>query len=243
MQAVAVDEAVGLVDELWRYPVKSMLGEAVGALELGLRGAEGDRAFAVCDAEGKLGSGKSTRRMRRMEGLFRFAAHLVAGEDVPRVMLPGGEVLSVGDPRLDEALTRALGIDVSVRAEQAISHFDDSPIHLVTQASLRWLRGVSPDSRVDARRFRPNLVVDAGSGARPEEEWIGRTLAVGDSVRLRVHGPTERCVMTTMEQADLPDDPAILRAVARENEACFGVYADVVAPGRVARGDTVRVLR
>lgn len=232
----------GLVSELWRYPVKSMLGEALASVAVDARGVVGDRRFAVCDAEGKLGSGKNTRRMRRMDGLFAFTAS--RGDDsAPRVTTPDGRVLAALDPVLDEELARVLGIAVRIQAEDRISHFDDSPIHLVTRASLQWLETQLPGSKADARRFRANLVVDAAGGPRAEETWRGRTIAIGTEVVLRVTSLTERCVMTTMAQADLPDDPAILGTVARESDRCFGVYAEVLVPGRIARGDRVRVER
>jgi uncharacterized protein YcbX len=229
-----------MLSELWRYPVKSMLGERLAAAELEPRGLVGDRLFAVCDAEGKLGSGKNTRRMRRMDGLFGFGAAWPEGTSVPRVTTPEGQVHDAGDGALDAVLSRTVGFAVRVRRESTISHFDDSPVHIVTSASLAWLRTAAPASAVDARRFRANLVIDAPGAERVEQTWIGKTLSIGDVV-LRITGPTERCVMTTMAQADLPDDPAILRTVARQSDACFGVYAKVLAPGRIAAGDAARL--
>lgn len=239
IRAVPLED--GLVAELWRYPVKSMGGESPAHVVVDARGVEGDRLHAVCDAEGKLGSGKTTRRMRRMDGLLRFAAALPEPGAPPRVTTPTGRVLAAGDPELDGELSRALSIAVQLRREERVSHFDDAPIHLVTGASLAWLRGLLAGSRVDARRFRPNLVIEAPGEGRIEERWIGKTITIGDEVVLRVTGTTTRCVMTTMPQADLPDDRDILRAVAREADACFGVYADVVTPGRIARGDRVHI--
>ena len=55
---------------LWRYPVKSMLGERRDELQIEARGAAGDRLYAVRDNQGKLGSGKNSRRHVRIEGLF-----------------------------------------------------------------------------------------------------------------------------------------------------------------------------
>ena len=72
-----------------------------------------------------------------------------------------------------------------------------------------------------------------------ENDWIDRTIAIGDEVRLRVTGPCPRCVMTTLAQGDLPKDAGILRAAAQNNQANVGVYADVVASGTIRRGDSV----
>ncbi|WP_204037573.1 MOSC N-terminal beta barrel domain-containing protein, partial [Actinoplanes utahensis] len=54
------------ITEIRRYPVKSMLGEQIPAAVLGARGLTGDRLWAVRDADGKFGSGKNTRRFRRI---------------------------------------------------------------------------------------------------------------------------------------------------------------------------------
>ncbi|MFI5914102.1 MOSC domain-containing protein [Dactylosporangium sp. NPDC051541] len=60
--------------EIRRYPVKSMLGETLPAAAVDARGLAGDRQWAVRGTDGKFGSGKTTRRFRRMDGLFRFRA-------------------------------------------------------------------------------------------------------------------------------------------------------------------------
>ena len=121
--------------------------------------------------------------------------------------------------------------------------FDLGPVHLLTTATLDRLRKLVPEARFEAKRFRPNLVIEPGEDAEGfvEDEWIGRTLAIGDEVRLAVTGPTARCVMTTLAQGDLPKDPSVLRAAVKNNEGNVGVYATVVRSGRVRRGDVVVV--
>ena len=117
-------------------------------------------------------------------------------------------------------------------------HFDSSPIHLLTSASLEWLRSRLPESRIDERRFRPNLVVSSGQS---ELCWIGKILEIGEA-RLKVVEPTGRCGMTTFAQTDLPFDPKILRCIAQEAGEDFGVYAEVIQPGRISQGDEVRIV-
>jgi uncharacterized protein YcbX len=221
------------VATLWRYPVKSMLGEPCDSVELNARGVRGDRQFAVRSADGKFGSGKNSRRFRHIEGLFTFRARL-AGES-PEITFPDGRRLRADDAAIDSALTAVLGTPVTLAREGDVSHFDASPIHLVTTASLQWLQSRLPQSRVDERRFRPNITV---STDERELAWLGRTLRIG-GVELRVIAPTGRCVMTTSAQTDLPFDPKILRCIAQEAGEDFGVYAEVLQPGRVSRGDPV----
>jgi len=122
--------------------------------------------------------------------------------------------------------------------------FDCGPVHIVTTATLDRLRSLYPAGRFEPRRFRPNIIVATGPDAAgfAENEWVGRTVAVGGSVRLRVFKTTGRCVMTTLPQYDLPKDPGILRTAVRHNNAMVGVYAEVLAGGTIRRGDSVTLL-
>jgi len=123
--------------------------------------------------------------------------------------------------------------------------FDCATVHLLTTATLDRLRELYPQGRFEARRFRPNVVVEPGTGeaAFVENAWIGRTLSIGADVRLSVTAPCFRCVMTTLPQGDLPRDPGILRTAARHNEVRVGVYASVLQGGSIRRGDAVRMDR
>src|SRR5438309_1575421 len=91
--------------------------------------------------------------------------------------------------------------------------FDLATVHVLTTATIDRLREIYPAGRFEVRRFRPNVVVacEAGAAGLVEQGWIGRTLALGDEVRLHVTRPCGRCVMTTLPQADLPADAGILR--------------------------------
>jgi hypothetical protein len=93
------------------------------------------------------------------------------------------------------------------------------------------------------KSLRPNVVLAPASAARGfmENDWIGRTLVLGETVRLRITGPCPRCVMTTLAQGDLPKDSGILRTAAQHNMANVGVYAAVAQPGAIRRGDPVRL--
>lgn len=229
-----------MVVRLWRYPVKSMLGEEREHLDINQRGVEGDRLFAVRDGDGKVGSGKTTRRFRKIDGLFGFRAAYHRG--APSIVFPDGRRMLGNDPNVHRALSDALGQSVTLVREAGISHLDAGPLHLLTTASLAWLRAVLPDARVDDRRFRPNILIDVAGETQIERRWLGKTVCIGGEVRLRVRDLTERCVMVGLSQADLPDDARVLREIGRHAGPHFGVYAEVLAPGRIYRGDTLRVL-
>ena len=121
--------------------------------------------------------------------------------------------------------------------------FDCALVHLLTTATLDRLRELYPPGRFEARRFRPNIVVQPASGEKDfvENAWVGHTLIIGEAVRLSVTGPCPRCVMTSLPQGDLPRDPGILRTAAQHNQANVGVYASVLRGGTIRRGDSVRL--
>jgi uncharacterized protein YcbX len=221
---------------LSRYPVKSLVGEDLERVLVEERGLVGDRLWSVRDRDGRLGSGKSTRRFRRMDGLLELAAHYDG--ETPVVTLPDGRALRGDDPRLREALSEQVGRPVSLAREHDVSHFDEGPLHLVTTASLDRVTE-SHGARVDPRRLRPNLVIETDEVGYVEQSWVGRRLTVGDQVVLAVRAPMPRCVMVTLPQRDLPADGGLLGTVADDSDLCLGVVVDVVTPGPVAVGDDV----
>lgn len=222
---------LGTIAKLWRYPVKSMRGECVDRLRIDARGAVGDRLFAIRDEAGKFGSGKDTRRFRRIDGLLRFEAKYDG--DVPVIGFPDGSVVSGADAGVHERLSDVLGLDVTLAQEASISHLDAGPLHLVTTAALDAI-GLSQE---EEQRFRPNLVIRTDGAGFLEERWLGRKIRVGPEVVLEVAVRTERCMMVGLAQQELPAAPALLRRLAGERDACFGVYARVVVPGVIRVDD------
>jgi uncharacterized protein len=232
----------GLVAEVWRYPVKSMLGERCENVELDSRGVLGDRLWAVQDRDGKLGSGKNTRRFRRIDGLLGFSARYDG--TVPVVTLPGGRQVRGDDPHIDEQLRSALRrADVGLAREAAISHFDQAALHLVTDSSLSWLAAAVTDAAVDARRLRPNLVIATGQPPGfAEDAWVGRSARIGRSVVVEFTHRTERCVMVNNAQDGLRNSSQVLRAVAEANGLSLGIYATVIRAGMIHLGDEIEML-
>lgn len=264
---------LGSVDALWRYPVKSMQGEEVEESEVGPRGLAGDRAYALFDPEsGRIASAKKPRVWGK---LFEFGASLVEAGEPPRVRVtfPDGTTAETGQEGLEARLSEEFGMEVRVLSEPPagakyasvplgesegeataefplrIGFFDGAALHLLTTGTLEHLKALYPEGTFAARRYRPNVVVRTPEGARGfvENGWPGKTLALGDEVRVRVLMPVPRCVMTTLPQpergdlAALPNDPGILRAAAANNQNNVGVYAFVERGGVVRRGDEVRV--
>src|SRR5205823_12873113 len=107
----------GSVVGLWRYPVKSMMGEELNAAEVTERGLVGDRQFAVVDAStGKVAGAKNPRKWGNF---FDFRAAYVeppeSGSKLPavRLTLPDGTVVTSEQPDVAQVLSRALGREVA----------------------------------------------------------------------------------------------------------------------------------
>ena len=230
--------SVGTVEALWRYPVKSMVGEGLTQAAVDARGILGDRLYAVRDIDGKLGGGKNTRRFRRMDGLLDFRATYLP-DLTPMITLPDGRTVRGDDEHVHWAL--ADGLDrqgVTLVKEGVISHFDQEPLHLVTTASMRWLADVAPRTDIDLRRIRPNLVIRvADAVGRPEDGWLGHRLSIGSHLVIDVVGRAERT--STYEEES--DSTEVFRLIAEEHDLFFGVSGRVLTPGRVRVGDEVLI--
>jgi len=289
-------EPVGTIGALWRFPVKSMLGEELDGVDLNEGGVVGDRAFALRDREtGKVASAKHPKLWPDLLGCrAAFVEPPRPGEELPaaRIDLADGSSVRSDAADVDAVLSRFFGRDVElahaaqngytidqyhpdeenydpeghrdevVEAQLGAaffnerglpsavpegSFFDLYPLSILTTSTLDQLGDLEPQSRFDLRRFRMNVIVDTPSHGFVENEWLGRTLAIGDDVRLGVALPDPRCVMPSLAQEDLPRDPRILKALAQHNRIdvagslypCAGVYAVAEATGTIRRDDRV----
>jgi uncharacterized protein YcbX len=116
----AVQGDVGSVISLWRYPVKSMLGEELDATDVTDRGLTGDRAYAIVDStDGKVASAKNPRKW---PSLFDCHANVLEADgadgETPRVRitLPGGTTLITDQDDRNEILSKALDREVTLEA-------------------------------------------------------------------------------------------------------------------------------
>jgi uncharacterized protein len=246
--------SVGTIRELYRFPVKSMQGITVDALQVGPSGVHQDRARALIDVEtGKLMSAK------------RWSKLLLASADDVGITLPDGTHRAFGSADLDAVLSQWLGREVQLRqVDPAVdlsyemtfdppndaaelyeipaaagSFLDLAPLHLVTRQTLDGTAEARPDLDWDVRRFRPNIVVDApGLPAFGEDGWCGERFTIGSAV---VEGmqPTVRCAMPLRAQPGLDAQPALFGAMDALHANHLGIYVTVVTPGEVTAGDPV----
>ncbi len=128
------------------------------------------------------------------------------------------------------------------RQSPSETFFDLAHIHIITTNTIDTLSKLTPSSRIEARRFRPNIIIDVPEvDGFIEEKWIGKTIQLGDEVQLQIIQPTKRCVMTTLAQGDLPDDLTILKTLVKENSGNFGVYAEIKQTGHLKVGDNIQI--
>ena len=254
-------EPTGRVAWIAIAPVKSMALVFLDWAELGLDGIPGDRAFAVIDEHGRLVNGKragslATVRVEHDASDGTLALHFPDGSDAsarPSIGEPV-EAIFFGEPRA----ARSLGGPWSA----ALASWSGQPLRLVamdrgegsdrgpsatllsTAALTDLATAGGADKPLDRRRFRMTFGID-GLPAYAEDGWIGRDVRIGAAV-VRVAGNVGRCAVTTHDpDAGRPsfDTLRILNHhrghVPTSEPLPFGVWTEVVVPGRDVLGDLV----
>jgi uncharacterized protein len=158
---------------------------------------------------------------------------------------PEGHRDELLEQKLGAALLNELGMSWPLPEG---SFLDLAPVSVITSSTLDHLGALEPDCSFDVRRFRMNVIVHTTEPGFVENDWLDRILHIGEEVRLSVAMPDPRCVMTTVAQPGLPQDPAILKSLVKHNRLdiagwglypCAGVYATVAFPGTIRAGAPV----
>ncbi|MFO7680583.1 MAG: MOSC domain-containing protein [Chloroflexota bacterium] len=227
-------EEVGVVKALYRYPVKSMRGEALAAAQVYWHGLDGDRRYAF--VRGDVRSSFPWLSGRQIPQMLTYTPQFADPDDVVNsavtVLTPNGRSLSITSPELLAELAALYGGPVSlIHIGRGV--FDSMPLSVMSTATAAALDA-------DFRRFRQNIVIETGSG-RPfaEEGWLDKTLTFGGKTRIRLNRRIQRCVMVNVDPETAVKDPAILKTIAETRDNCVGVHASTEAPGRIAVGDVV----
>jgi hypothetical protein len=227
--------ARGTVTQLFRWPVKSMGGEALDVLELDEHGVAGDRAYALWQRGDRRITARATPR------LLAWRARYVDG-GAPVLTSPDGTEWEWGAEGLNAALDADLGKAVAL-SHDPHGHRDVEGTILLTLEQSRRALEEELGRPVDVRRFRTNLHLEV-DGAEPfaEQGWEGRHVRAGDT-ELVVDHLCDRCAIVTRD----PEAPTeawgdLLRQINDRHATYFGARARVVTPGRVRAGDAVEVL-
>ena len=208
------------VEQLWRYPVKTLAGERLETAELTANGIPGDRIVHVRGPEGV----RTSRRQHRLLGL-----HGTLG--------PSGRPLVNGhawdSPEALALVRAAAGDDAELAAFDGLARFDILPLLVATD-------GAVAEFGRDVRRLRPNIVIGGVEGLA-EREWEGAELHIGDAV-IWLDSLRARCPMTTVDPDTLERDPEVLKDIGRRFRGRIALNADVIRPGVVHVGDSVRLV-
>ncbi len=216
-----------------------MAAERMSSIDVGWNGLAGDRRWAFVRG-GLVRSGFPWLTIRENSEMWRYRPRFLEPDrpdlSPTNVMTPSGAELDVGDP----ALADELGFGSHV-IRQGRGIFDTMPLSLISTQTIGEL-GSMIGSELDPLRFRPNFVIEAQGGSEfPEDGWVGAVLQIGE-IQMRVDQRDKRCVMINVDPETTARNPEVLRAVARERQACLGVYGSTVQPGRVVIGDSVTIL-
>jgi uncharacterized protein YcbX len=203
---------------LWRYPVKTLAGEAIAEAMLTPLGIPGDRIVHVEGPEGVRTSRRHYRLLGLRGTLDPLGRPLVNGDawDSPAALAPVRE---------------AAGDDATLVAFDGVERFDILPLLVATD-------GAVAEFGRDIRRLRPNILIGGVEGMA-EREWEGSRLFVGDAV-IVLHSLRGRCPMTTVDPDSITRDPEVLRDIGRRFGGKLALNAYVETPGIVRVGDLVR---
>ena len=221
-----------------------------------------DRRFYLVDERGRMVNSKQVGALNGVVAEYDHAARTIA------LSFPGGASVA-GDVRLGASLqTRFYARSAQAREllgpfSAALSEHIGRPLRIVegvdrggldrgragavsivSRASLSALERVAGGA-IDARRFRMLVEIDGLAEAHEEDTWVGETVRVGAAV-VRVRGHVGRCNITHRHpetgRSDMPTLD-LLRSyrggLPTTEPLAFGVYGEVLEPGRVALGDAV----
>ena len=247
-------------------PVKALALVHRDEVELERFGVRENRRFYLVDENGRMINGKVIGPLVRVVPEYDDSAGTLS------LRMPDGEVASgaveVGDPlttsffgrpvagRLVEgpwshALSEVAGRPLRLVRTEEPGHGADrgsrAGVSLVGAASLRALAGAAGVEHVDGRRFRMLFGID-GLPAHAEDAWIGRLVRIGDAV-IRPRGNVGRCAVTTQNpETGIPDLDTLrvlgqYRGGVETSEPLpFGIWGEIVEPGRVRLGDPLEPL-
>lgn len=232
---------VGKINEITRYPVKSFAGENLVSCVIDKYGIYGDRFCAFYD-ETKEGW-DSFFTARDIPEMLAFKA-ILEGDKIS-VLSPDERTFGWNEDLLEE-IQKYSKRKISMMSYKApnpenpeLMAVDLASILIITDGSIRKLEAIW-GNKLDARRFRANLVVTLNENLN-EVDWIGKRLLVGDT-EFQVDNSCERCSIITIDPNTLERDATLLKKVNEEMNLVFGVYASVTKTGQVHVGDRVYLI-
>ena len=259
---------IGTVESLWRYPVKSMSGEAMPEAFMGFSGFYGDRCYAFKNSAAPVGfpylTAREQQQMLLYSSQFRYAERAACPPNLAEasslapsltptntepndfdldIITPSGAVFAVDDPALMEMLGEGLRGEnrlTVMRSERALT--DCRPVSLISLQTVGQV-GDELGFAVDKRRFRANIYMnfDVADGFG-EDALVSRKFRVGSSATIMILERDPRCKMISLDPDTGEHNPEVLRLVAQAHGAKAGVYCAVLVEGIVKSGDSIELL-
>ena len=259
---------IGTVESLWRYPIKSMSGEAMTEAFMGFCGFYGDRCFAFKNSAARKGfpylNANVQQQMLRYRPQFRYAeraakppnlteamsiapgvtpANAEPNDLILDVVTPSGAVVAVDDPALIEMLVEGLRGEnhlTLVRSDRALT--DCRPVSLISLQTVRQIQA-ELGIPIDKRRFRANVYLDLASDyGCAEDELVGRKLRIGSRAVIMVLERDPRCKMISLDPDTGEHNPEVFRKVAQTHNNFAGVYCAVLVEGLLTKSDSIALL-
>lgn len=209
------------VQEIWRYPVKSMAGEMLQTAGLTDLGVAGDRILQVRNPAGRV----VTSRTRPL-----LLQHTAVTDGSGEVLVDGRHWEAEDVARDVEA---AAGPGARLYRSDPRQRFDILPLLIATDGMIAAVG-------YDRRRFRPNLLISGVEGLG-ERAWEGARLRIGQAI-IGMEDLRDRCIMTTFDPDSGRQDLGVLRRIQQEFDGKLGLNSLVIEPGTISVGDEVELL-
>jgi len=249
------------VEQIWRYPVKSLQGEQLGSTEI-TDAIPGDRGWGIVDGKTKL-----LLSAKRVPKLLEGHARIIGDHCIITI---GRNEISSQEPDVNEKLsdwlerdatltqpisgeTKSIEIEwddgsVEIPEDPNIFEFSTSPgwffdssssLHLIGTATLDLLEKRVGKGSGDVRRFRPNIVVQTEEPFE-ENSWVGKNLTIG-TVEIHVKKRTDRCIVITRAFDKYPSSRATLRYLSENHDREAGISMGPVKSGVISVGDEIEI--
>jgi uncharacterized protein YcbX len=209
------------VQEIWRYPVKSMAGESLESARLSSSGISGDREIQVRNKRGRPVTARTHPAL-----LGHDASLDAAGE-------PFVDGQPWKDPSVLAGVRQIAGPGAQLVRDDSLGRFDVLPLLVATDGAIAVFGK-------DRRRLRPNLVIEGVRGLE-ERTWPGSVLRIGE-VLISVESLRGRCVMTTFDPDTLAHDAEVLRDIVERFGGELALNCEVVQGGVIQVGQEVELL-
>ena len=210
------------VEELWRYPVKSMAGERLTEAQVTPAGIVGDRVVQVWQGTDRVVTSRTAPRLLALKASWDAAS---GGPLVDGLRWDSVEIAA--------KVRNAAGPEARLERYDGPERFDVLPLLVATDGAIALLG-------VDRRRLRPNVVVGGVEGLA-ERDWPGHRVRLGEVV-IQVRSVRQRCVMTTYDPDTQEQDPGVLRRIVEEFGGRIALDCGIVGSGMLRVGDPAELL-